>query len=338
MSSASPTAAAVGATPDRHDPEEYRMTVGEHLEELRKRLFLGLGGFMLAFIVFMVPSIGEHVVYYVCRPLFIALARNGLPPQVHTTDPAEAFMTYIKAAMISAAAIAGPWILYQMWLFVAAGLYPHERKYITKYLPLSILLFVTGITFLYFYVLPLMLEFFIGFQIGGMMPLGKDMGVVPTPPGGATAPLVIPILPDDPTNPTPGSLWMNATTGVLKICLAPGTNRILAFGSGNAVTPLITLATYFEMVIGLLLSFGIAFQLPLIVLALVRIGIIEIDALRKARRIVYFVLTILSAVIVPDVVTGMVALMIPLVLLYELGILLAKWSQKKADDAAASGA
>lgn len=334
MSSASPAAAAVGSVPDRHDPEEYRMTVGEHLEELRKRLFLGLGGFMLAFIVFMVPSIGEHVVYYVCRPLFIALARNGLPPQVHTTDPAEAFMTYIKAAMISAAAIAGPWILYQMWLFVAAGLYPHERKYITKYLPLSIILFVTGITFLYFYVLPLMLEFFIGFQIGGMMPLGKEFGVAHN---GVTAPIVIPILPHDPSTPTPGSLWMNAETGMLKICLAPGVVRILAFGSGNAVTPLITLATYFEMVIGLLLSFGIAFQLPLVVLALVRIGIIEIDALRKARRIVYFVLTIVSAVIVPDVVTGMVALMIPLVLLYELGILLAKWSQRKADAAAASG-
>jgi sec-independent protein translocase protein TatC len=296
-------------------------------------MFLGLTGFAVAFFVFMVPAIGEHVVYYVCRPLFIALARNGLPPQVHTTDPAEAFMTYIKAAMISAAAVAGPWILYQMWLFVAAGLYPHERKYITKYLPLSIILFVTGITFLYFYVLPLMLEFFIGFQIGGMMPLGKDMGVVPSPGGGA--PLVIPILPDDPTNPIAGSLWMNATTGVLKICLAPGVNRILAYGSGNAVTPLITLATYFEMVIGLLLSFGLAFQLPLVVLALVRIGIVEIDALRKARRIVYFVLTIVSAVIVPDVVTGMVALMVPLVLLYELGILLAKWSQNKADATAA---
>jgi sec-independent protein translocase protein TatC len=332
MSAATP-ASAVAPRPTGHDPEQYRMTVGEHLEELRKRLFLGLGGFMLAFIVFMVPSIGEHVVYYVCRPLFIALARNGLPPQVHTTDPAEAFMTYIKAAMISAATVAGPWIIYQAWLFVAAGLYPHERKYVTKYLPLSVILFVTGVTFLYFYVLPLMLEFFIGFQIGGMMPLGKDMGVVAnvTPP----APIVIPILPDDPASPAAGNLWMNANTGVLKICLAPGVVRILAYGSGNAVTPLITLATYFQMVIGLLLSFGLAFQLPLVVLALVRIGIVEIDALRKARRIVYFVLTIVSAVIVPDVVTGMIALMVPLVLLYELGILLAKWSQNKAGQAAA---
>jgi Sec-independent protein secretion pathway component TatC len=167
-----------------------------------------------------------------------------------------------------------------------------------------------------------------------MMHLGSDMGVHPST--GTPAPIVIPILPDDPTNPTPGSLWMNATTGVLKICLAPGVNRILAFGSGNAVTPIITLATYFEMVIGLLLSFGLAFQLPLVVLALVRIGIMEIATLRKMRRIVYFVLTIISAVIVPDVVTGMIALVVPLVLLYELGILLAKWGEKARQEAEAA--
>jgi sec-independent protein translocase protein TatC len=123
---------------------------------------------------------------------------------------------------------------------------------------------------------------------------------------------------------------------MLKICLAPNVVRILAFGSGNAVTPIITLATYFEMVIGLLLSFGLAFQLPLVVLALVRIGIMEIATLRKMRRIVYFILTIISAVIVPDVVTGMIALVVPLVLLYELGILLAKWGEKARQDAEAA--
>src|SRR6266496_3492882 len=112
-----------------------------------------------------------------------------------------------------------------------------------------------------------MLEFFIGFQIGGMMQLGRDMKVVPTP--GTHAPIVIPILPNDPSNPAPGSLWMDSSSGMLKICLA--------------------------------------FQLPLVVLALVRIGILEIETLKKMRRIVYFILTIIAAVIVPDVVTGMVA-------------------------------
>jgi sec-independent protein translocase protein TatC len=316
---------------NKHDPEEYRMTIGEHLEELRKRLFLGLGGFILAFVVFMVPSVGERVVYYVCRPLFIALARNKLPAQIYFTDPAEVFMTYIKAAMISAAAFAGPWIIYQLWLFVAAGLYPSERKYVTKYLPLSIFLFVTGVVFLYFYVLPLMLEFFIGFHIGMPMSLGKDMNIVAGT--GGNQPIVFPILPNDPVDPAPGSVWINATTGFLKICISKGNFRVLPFGSESVTTPIITLGTYFEMVIGLLLAFGLAFQLPLVVLALVRIGIMEIQTLRKMRRIVYFSLTIIAAIIVPDVVTGMIALMIPLILLYELGILLASWGQKKEEAA-----
>jgi Sec-independent protein secretion pathway component TatC len=305
------------------DPDQHRMSVGEHLEELRKRLFLGLGGYVLVFLVCMIPQIGHALVYYVCRPLFIALARNKLPAQVHYTDPAEPFMTYIKAALITAAAVAGPWLLYQAWQFIAAGLYPHERKYVTKYLPLSVLLFVSGVTFLYFYVLPLMLEFFIGFQIGMPMSLGETMGFPRS--NGATAPIVFPVLETDPANPQPGSVWINATTGMLKICISAGNFRVLPFGSESVTTPIITLGTYFHMVIGMLLSFGLAFQLPLVVLALVRVGIVEIDALRSARRIVYFVLTVVSAVIVPDVVTGMIALLVPLILLYEFGIFLASW-------------
>jgi len=317
--------------PKRHDPEEYRMTIGEHLEELRKRLFWGVGGFILVFCVFMIPSIGESVVYYVCRPLYIAQARNGLPPGATTLEAAEGFMTYIKAAMISALTVAGPWLIYQLWLFVAAGLYPKERKYVTKYLPLSITLFVIGVVFLYFYVLPLMLEFFLGFQIGGPMRLGDVMGVHPTP---ATQPVTIPIFPTDPPHPMPGNMWINAATGMLRICIAEGVIRAIPFGSGNAITPMITLASYFDMVIGLLLAFGLAFQLPLVVLALVRIGIMEIEALKKMRRIVYFILTIIAAAIVPDVVTGMLALMIPLILLYEFGILLASWTPKEEPAAA----
>jgi sec-independent protein translocase protein TatC len=136
-------------------------------------------------------------------------------------------------------------------------------------------------------------------------------------------------LKDDPANPTPGAIWINATTGLIKFCIVPGKFRVLTYGSDSLTTPMITLATYFEMVIGLLLSFGVAFQLPLVVLALVRIGIVEIQTFKKMRRIVYFILTIVAAVIVPDVVTGMVALLLPLILLYEFGILLATWSGRK---------
>jgi len=74
--------------------------------------------------------------------------------------------------------------------------------------------------------------------------------------------------------------------------------------------------------------------LPLVLMALVRVGLVEIEFLKKQRRIVYFIMTIVAAIIAPgDVVTTMVALLIPMFLLYELGIWLAMWSQKKREQA-----
>ena len=75
----------------------------------------------------------------------------------------------------------------------------------------------------------------------------------------------------------------------------------------------------------MLLTFGLSFQLPLVVLALVRIGIVDIDQLKAFRRYVYFAITILAAAITPgDVITATILLMIPLIFLYELGIWLAR--------------
>jgi Sec-independent protein secretion pathway component TatC len=314
----------------RHfDPDDFRMSIGDHLEELRFRLIRGLFGLVIACVICFV--FGEHVVRWFCKPLVIALVHNKLPPQVYVHEAAESFMTYVKIAMICAATLAGPWLLYQLWLFVAAGLYPRERKYVTRYLPLSITLFVTGVLFLYYYVLPLMLEFFIAFNMGSAFKF-PDIYPPTSPSIAATQPAVrFPVLNEDPKDAQTGTAWIDARTGLFKICVAPGQVRVIPFGSDSLVTPLITLGTYIDMVVGMLLSFGVAFQMPLIVLALNKIGIMDLQALRKFRRIVYFSMTIIAAVIVPDVATGMVALLIPLVLLYEFGILLAAWSQKKAE-------
>ena len=118
-------------------------------------------------------------------------------------------------------------------------------------------------------------------------------------------------------------LWFDATQHRLKFFLDNQT-RVIQFGTGGVATPLITLATYIDMVVAMLLSFGLAFQMPLVVLALVTIGIVDIPQLKKMRRTVYFGMSIIAAFIVPDVVTGMVALLIPLILLFEMGLWLAK--------------
>src|SRR5207247_9891716 len=146
------------------DPDQYRMTVGEHLEELRWRLILALLGF--AIVLGVCLFFGTDVLSAFCAPLVNTLAKHDINPQVVTDEVGEGFMTFIEISVISATALASPWILYQLWQFVAAGLYPHERKYVTRYLPLSITLLISGMVFVYFLVLPLPLEFFITFSTG----------------------------------------------------------------------------------------------------------------------------------------------------------------------------
>ncbi len=302
-------------------PDEFRMTIGEHLEELRTRLILSLMGFVVAAIVCFI--FGEKVVWYFCKPLMNALESNGFSPQMFMGEVAESFMVFIKISMITAAAFASPWMIYQFWLFVAAGLYPHERKYITKYWPLSVLLLVTGMVFLYFVVLPLMLRFFVAFNIG--LPLTFPVKIDTSAPQSMA--VTLPLLNGDPAHPIPGNEWFDLSQGRLKFCIGTVADpqiRVIPYGSSAMVTPQITLSAYIDMVIGMLLSFGLAFQTPLVVLALVRIGIFEVDQLKAMRRYVYFSTAIIAGFIVPDVVGGMIALMIPLMLLFELGLWLAR--------------
>ena len=299
------------------DPDAYRMSFGEHLEELRMRLMLGLGVFLLVAIVCL--SFGEHVTKFFLRPLEIAQLRTHMSQQIYYTEAAESFTVMIKASLIVAFAVSSPWMLYQLWQFIAAGLYPKERKYITKYLPLSITLLIIGMVFLYLFVLPLMLEFFLTFGMGDPMHTGNTIDAA-----AATQPaFIIPHYNGDPAKPLEGQMWIDASQHRLKF-IFEGTLCVIPFGNAGSATPLITLRTYIDMVINLLLSFGLAFQMPLAVLALVRIGIVDVPTLKKMRRIVYFSMSIVAAFIVPDVVTGMIALMVPLILLFEMGLWLAR--------------
>lgn len=84
--------------------------------------------------------------------------------QAVTLNVQEAFMTYLKVAFIAGLLIASPWVFRELWLFVAAGLYPHERKYIYIYLPMSLFLFTGGAAFCFYAVFPFVLQFLLGFN------------------------------------------------------------------------------------------------------------------------------------------------------------------------------
>ncbi len=87
-----------------------------------------------------------------------------------TLNVQEAFVTYIKVSFIAGLIIASPWIFYQLWLFVAAGLYPHERKYVHTFLPMSVGLFLGGVGFCFYAVLPVVLDFLLGYNSRMEMP------------------------------------------------------------------------------------------------------------------------------------------------------------------------
>src|SRR5688500_6663530 len=302
--------------PDDFDPDQYRMTIGEHLEELRSRVILGLIG--LVGVTVALLFFGDQVLLTFCRPLFETLQQKGLNPQLYYTKLGEGFTVWLKIVMISAAAIASPWVLYQLWQFVAAGLYPHERKYVTRYAPMSIGLLVAGMVFVYFLVLPWTIVFFLDFA-----------GSVPMPqPHTTTAqthqPTTIPSLAGEPASPKPFEMWYDNKIKQVKIFIPGEGVRVMPFLPDNLLAPHIALDDYISLVVGMLLVFGLSFQLPLVVMALARIGIFEVAALKSARRYVYFILAVVACLITPgDVITASVALTVPLCLLYELGIWLA---------------
>ena len=313
------------------DPDHFRMTVGEHLEELRGRMIKAGAGFILVLIACFVFY--ERVIWYFCKPLIDAYLKHELNPQLIVDEVGEGFMVAIKISMIVAAALAGPWILYQLWQFVAAGLYPHERKYVTRYLPLSITLLVGGMLFVYFLVLPWTLDFFLGwnksFQI--RIPGETATAMDPAAPTTQATAVEVPSIAGTPAGLQPGRsyIWVDPKSHRIMFW-HNGALRTLPFNAPTLLGQEYKLSHYMDLVVMMLITFGLAFQLPLVVLALERIGIVEVEGLKAGRRYVYFAMVVAAAVITPgDVITATIALIFPLIGLYELGIWLATLGRKK---------
>ncbi|HUT12356.1 MAG TPA: twin-arginine translocase subunit TatC [Thermoguttaceae bacterium] len=337
--------------PDKDLFEETTMTFGEHLEELRSCLFKALLGLAIGFVLGL--TVGGHVVEFIQIPLKKALTKYyvdqsleepqleklreagyNIPPEgsdeleewkatlaekgmifesvyidlyevletlkefglvqeaslpsaeiakssggrekkVPVTvyrsidnDPRikakgftahEAFLIWIKASLVMGALLASPWIFYQIWSFVAAGLYPHEKKYIHVYLPFSLGLFLAGASLAFFMVLEPVLDFLFSFN--------SSLGIDPDPRI---------------------SYWLN-------------------------------------FVLVLPLGFGIAFQLPLVMLFLQRIGIFDVEIYLAKWRIAILVIAVISMFLTPADPYSMLLMAVPLTFLYFAGILLCRY-------------
>jgi len=144
---------------------DKKLPLTAHLEELRKRLiysFLSIGvafGISYAYI--------KEIVEILMRPLVRALPAGS--SLVFTAVP-EAFITYLKAALLAGVFFSFPFILYQIWAFVSPGLYEREKKYIYPYLFVSTIFFVAGALFCYLIVFPVVFRFFLSFATNDIRP------------------------------------------------------------------------------------------------------------------------------------------------------------------------
>jgi Tat protein translocase TatC len=150
------------------------MTVGEHLEELRKRVIRSL--LYLAAALVLTFVFNDYVLGFILKQPYDVLKGLGQDPIMPVLDPAEGFLTWLKVAFVTALIVASPLMAREVWGFVAAGLYPHEKKYVQIFAPISYFLFLGGVAFLYFLVLPTALEFLFSFGLSPHIPgVPEDM-------------------------------------------------------------------------------------------------------------------------------------------------------------------
>jgi len=199
----------------------------------------------------------------------IASSNNELTPpaSLTTLNITEGIMTYLMVSVYCGIVLSSPWIFWQLWQFIGAGLYPHEKKYVYLYLPLSLGLFLAGCALAEFGVLPLGVRYLLGFNA-----------------------------------------WLG-------------------------VEPELRLSEWVSFAVMVPLIFGAAFQTPLVMLFLERMGIVDIKVYTKNRKLAILILFMVAAflAVAPDPL-NMTLLAVPLCLLYELGILLCRFAPKPTSD------
>ncbi len=182
------------------------------------------------------------------------------PKNATSFNVTEMFFVYMKISFFTGLVLSSPWVFYHLWMFIAAGLYPNEKRLVNVYLPFSILLFLAGVVFC---------EVFAMRQA------------------------------------VYGLLWFNEWLGI---------------------DAEIRLEEWLSFAIMMPLVFGLAFQTPLVMMFVHRVGLVTVPMLRHYRRISWFVLAIIAALLAPaPTADGLLLLWVPLVGFYELGILLCVW-------------
>jgi sec-independent protein translocase protein TatC len=224
-----------------------------HLFELRDRVVKSVLAIIVVFVclVYWAPDI----FHLFAQPLLQALPAGG---KMIVTDVTGSFFVPMKVTMLVAFLIALPVVMYQLWAFIAPGLYLHERKLILPLVVSSYTLFIIGMAFAYFLVFPTVFKFMASYNA----PLGAEMST--------------------------------------------------------------DIDNYLSFAMTTFLAFGITFEVPVVVVVLVRMGMVSLAKLKEIRPYVIVGAFVVSAVVTPPDVLSQLLLAVPMTLLYELGLLVAR--------------
>jgi sec-independent protein translocase protein TatC len=155
------------------DEEMLSMPFMGHLTELRARIIKALIGLAVAFAISL--TFTDPLWRFICRPAGRALQSLGYPPQLYVFDPMDSFqIIWVKLPVVWALFLGSPWVLYQVWAFIAPGLYRHERRWAAPIIVGSSALFILGGVFAYFVIFPYGLTF--------LLAIAKSEFVIPQVP------------------------------------------------------------------------------------------------------------------------------------------------------------
>ncbi|TCP19727.1 sec-independent protein translocase protein TatC [Scopulibacillus darangshiensis] len=235
---------------------DKRMSVVDHLNELRRRIVTVLIGFIVTFIIG----------FFLAKPVIVFLQHADQAKDINMnafrlTDPLD---VYMKFAFIIGIVLISPLIMYQLWAFVRPGLYENEQKVTLAYIPLTLILFLGGVAFSYYIVFPNI--------VGFMGNLGE-------------------------------MLHIENTIGINE---------------------------YFSFLLQMTLPFGILFQMPILVMFLTRLGIITPFFLTKIRKYAYFILLVIAGIITPPELLSQLMVTVPLIILYEMSIVISRFAYRRA--------
>ncbi|MEK9198599.1 twin-arginine translocase subunit TatC [Ureibacillus sp. 179-F W5.1 NHS] len=235
--------------------EEQEYTVVEHLTELRKRLIIISSVFIVTLLIGFIfaPDILQ----------FIKSQKVAQNVDWNVFGYTDGISIYVKCALLVSICLTLPVAMHQLWLFTKPGLTKKEASSAAKFVPLAFLLFIIGVSFSYFILFPLMLNFLdnINHSIGATETYGMKQ--------------------------------------------------------------------YFTLMFNLLIPVGIVFELPVVILFLTKLGIVTPNRLRKMRKVSYFILIVIGVMISPPDFVSDFLIIIPLLLLFEISIIVSEKTYKK---------